>query len=188
MVVQHILAVRKGRREVKNDPDPTEEKEEQEVPSDSVEGGARNSSDTVETKEESQNSEACDNENEKEEDNELKKCEEKEKGVEKEDDEEKEEDEEKDKDKDEEKKMEVDKVESETIEPVKEESRKDEKEKEWVEVDEFYVKYRNFSYLHCEWKTEEELLKGDKRVQGKIKRFMQKMAHLTNIFENVGGN
>lgn len=54
-----------------------------------------------------------------------------------------------------------------------------------VEVDEYYVKYRNFSYLHCEWKTEEELYKGDKRIAAKLKRFRQKMAHSTNIFENV---
>lgn len=53
------------------------------------------------------------------------------------------------------------------------------------EVEEFYVKYRNFSYLHCEWKAEEELFKGDKRIASKLKRFKQKMAHNTNIFENV---
>lgn len=53
------------------------------------------------------------------------------------------------------------------------------------EIEEYYVKYRNFSYLHCEWKTEEELFKGDKRITAKLKRFKQKMAHNTNIFENV---
>lgn len=57
--------------------------------------------------------------------------------------------------------------------------------KKTVEVDEYYVKYRNFSYLHCEWKTEEELMKGDKRIAAKLKRFKQKMANNTNIFENV---
>jgi len=60
--------------------------------------------------------------------------------------------------------------------------------KKTIEVDEYYVKYRNFSYLHCEWKTEEELLKGDKRIAAKLKRFKQKMANNTNIFENVGHN
>lgn len=55
----------------------------------------------------------------------------------------------------------------------------------YIEVEEYYVKYRNFSYLHCEWKTEEELYKGDKRISAKLKRFKQKMAHQTNIFENV---
>jgi len=57
--------------------------------------------------------------------------------------------------------------------------------KKTIEMDEYYVKYRNFSYLHCEWKTEEELLKGDKRIAAKLKRFKQKMANNTNIFENV---
>lgn len=55
----------------------------------------------------------------------------------------------------------------------------------WREVDEYFVKYRNFSYLHCEWKSEEELFKGDKRIAAKLKRFKQKMAHNTNIFENL---
>lgn len=59
------------------------------------------------------------------------------------------------------------------------------KDEDTEEVEEFYVKYRNFSYLHCEWKTEEELFKGDKRIATKLKRFKQKMAHNTNIFENV---
>lgn len=52
-----------------------------------------------------------------------------------------------------------------------------------VDVEEYFVKYRNFSYLHCEWKTEEELYKGDKRIFSKIKRFKQKQAQQTNIFE-----
>lgn len=54
-----------------------------------------------------------------------------------------------------------------------------------VDVEEYYVKYRNFSYLHCEWKTEEELMKGDKRIIAKLKRFKQKQAQQMNIFENV---
>lgn len=43
-----------------------------------------------------------------------------------------------------------------------------------VEVEEFYVKYKNLSYLHCDWRTEEELEKGDKRINQKIKRFKMK--------------
>jgi chromodomain-helicase-DNA-binding protein 7 len=43
-----------------------------------------------------------------------------------------------------------------------------------VEVEEFYVKYKNLSYLHCDWRTEEELEKGDKRVNQKIKRWKMK--------------
>ncbi|XP_031342134.1 chromodomain-helicase-DNA-binding protein 7 isoform X2 [Photinus pyralis] len=52
-----------------------------------------------------------------------------------------------------------------------------------VDVEEYYVKYRNFSYLHCEWRTEEELYKGDKRIANKIKRFKQKQQQQLNIFE-----
>ncbi|CAG5021763.1 unnamed protein product [Parnassius apollo] len=52
-----------------------------------------------------------------------------------------------------------------------------------IDVEEYFVKYRNFSYLHCEWKTEEELYKGDKRIFSKIKRFKQKQAQQLNIFE-----
>lgn len=44
---------------------------------------------------------------------------------------------------------------------------------EEVEVEEFYVKYKNFSYLHCQWASVEDLEK-DKRIQQKIKRFKSK--------------
>lgn len=54
-----------------------------------------------------------------------------------------------------------------------------------IEAEEYFVKYRNFSYLHCEWRTEEEMYKGDKRIQAKLKRFKQKQQQNTNIFENV---
>lgn len=56
---------------------------------------------------------------------------------------------------------------------------------QFIEVEEYFIKYRNFSYLHCEWKTEEEMYKGDKRIQAKLKRFKQKQQQNTNIFENV---
>jgi chromodomain-helicase-DNA-binding protein 7 len=55
----------------------------------------------------------------------------------------------------------------------------------FIEVEEYMVKYRNFSYLHCEWRTEDELLKGDKRVSNKIRRFQQKQGQQFNIFENI---
>uniref|UniRef100_A0A8C9WE42 Chromodomain helicase DNA binding protein 6 n=1 Tax=Scleropages formosus TaxID=113540 RepID=A0A8C9WE42_SCLFO len=42
-----------------------------------------------------------------------------------------------------------------------------------LELEEFYVKYRNFSYLHCKWATLEELEK-DPRIHQKIKRFRNK--------------
>lgn len=50
-------------------------------------------------------------------------------------------------------------------------------------MEEYYVKYKNFSYLHCEWRTEEELLRGDKRISQKLKRFHQKRAQSANMFE-----
>ena len=37
-----------------------------------------------------------------------------------------------------------------------------------MEVEEYLVKFKNFSYLHCQWLTEVELLKGDKRVSNKV--------------------
>lgn len=43
-----------------------------------------------------------------------------------------------------------------------------------IEVEEFYVKYKNLSYLHCDWRTLEELEKGDRRISQKIKRYKQK--------------
>ncbi|XP_049709821.1 chromodomain-helicase-DNA-binding protein 7 isoform X2 [Elephas maximus indicus] len=51
--------------------------------------------------------------------------------------------------------------------------RKQKESGEEVEVEEFYVKYKNFSYLHCQWASIEDLEK-DKRIQQKIKRFKAK--------------
>ncbi|XP_075701737.1 chromodomain-helicase-DNA-binding protein 6 isoform X3 [Rhinoderma darwinii] len=50
-----------------------------------------------------------------------------------------------------------------------------------LEVEEFYVKYRNFSYLHCKWATLQDLEK-DPRIQQKIKRFRNKQAQMKLIF------
>uniref|UniRef100_A0A182SIN7 Chromodomain-helicase-DNA-binding protein 7 n=1 Tax=Anopheles maculatus TaxID=74869 RepID=A0A182SIN7_9DIPT len=55
----------------------------------------------------------------------------------------------------------------------------------FIDVEEYFVKYRNFSYLHCDWRTEDELLKGDKRVGNKIKRFLMKQQQQLNIFESL---
>ncbi|XP_049893601.1 chromodomain-helicase-DNA-binding protein 6 isoform X1 [Epinephelus moara] len=49
------------------------------------------------------------------------------------------------------------------------------------ETEEFYVKYRNFSYLHCKWATLEELEK-DPRIHQKIKRFRTKQAQMKHLF------
>lgn len=51
-----------------------------------------------------------------------------------------------------------------------------------IEVEEFFVKYKNLSYFHCEWRTEEELEKGDRRIGQKIKRFRQKKDTM-NMFD-----
>ncbi|XP_054164988.1 chromodomain-helicase-DNA-binding protein 7-like isoform X2 [Oppia nitens] len=51
-----------------------------------------------------------------------------------------------------------------------------------IEVEEFFVKYKNLSFLHCEWKTEEELERGDRRVGQKLKRFKQKKDTM-NMFD-----
>ena len=67
------------------------------------------------------------------------------------------------------------------VEPAK--PAKPKKPPRTIEVEEYYVKYKNFSYLHCEWRTEEELLRGDKRVTQKLKRFHQKKAQAANMFE-----
>lgn len=45
---------------------------------------------------------------------------------------------------------------------------------EEVEVEEIFVKYKNFSYLHCEWRTIEELEPFDKRISQKVRRFKLK--------------
>ena len=52
-----------------------------------------------------------------------------------------------------------------------------------IEVEEYLVKFKNFSYLHCQWLTEEELHRGDKRISQKIKRFKQKREKSANVLE-----
>lgn len=53
---------------------------------------------------------------------------------------------------------------------------------QYTNVEEFFVKYKNYSYLHCEWATMEQLEK-DKRIQQKIKRFRTKHAQMRHIFQ-----
>ncbi|XP_054470354.1 chromodomain-helicase-DNA-binding protein 9 isoform X6 [Anoplopoma fimbria] len=53
-----------------------------------------------------------------------------------------------------------------------------------VEGEEFFVKYKNYSYLHCEWATEQQLVK-DKRIQQKIKRFKMKQAQRALFFADM---
>ena len=51
---------------------------------------------------------------------------------------------------------------------------------------EYLVKFKNFSYLHCQWLTEEELTRGDKRIAGKVKRYHQKREKTANMLEFCG--
>lgn len=54
-----------------------------------------------------------------------------------------------------------------------------------IEVEEYLVKFKNFSYLHCQWLTEEELHRGDKRISQKIKRFKQKREKSFNLMDLI---
>jgi chromodomain-helicase-DNA-binding protein 7 len=52
-----------------------------------------------------------------------------------------------------------------------------------IEVEEFFVKYKNLSYLHCEWRTRDELFYSDKRIDQKIKRFKTKKQQQAQIYD-----
>ncbi|XP_068604555.1 chromodomain-helicase-DNA-binding protein 8 [Brachionichthys hirsutus] len=52
----------------------------------------------------------------------------------------------------------------------------------YASVEEFFVKYKNYSYLHCEWASLDQLKK-DKRIHQKIKRFKTKHAQMRRIFQ-----
>ncbi|XP_071351598.1 uncharacterized protein chd6 isoform X3 [Trachinotus anak] len=66
-----------------------------------------------------------------------------------------------------------------SVRAVKKETSSSEDQAE--DTEEFYVKYRNFSYLHCKWATLEELEK-DPRIHQKIKRFRTKQAQMKHLF------
>uniref|UniRef100_A0A672KZZ6 Chromodomain-helicase-DNA-binding protein 8 n=1 Tax=Sinocyclocheilus grahami TaxID=75366 RepID=A0A672KZZ6_SINGR len=53
---------------------------------------------------------------------------------------------------------------------------------QYTNVDEFFVKYKNYSYMHCEWASLEQLER-DKRIHQKLKRFKTKQAQMRNIFQ-----
>ncbi|KAG7227376.1 hypothetical protein INR49_000381 [Caranx melampygus] len=53
---------------------------------------------------------------------------------------------------------------------------------QYTNVEEFFVKYKNYSYLHCEWASLDQLEK-DKRIHQKIKRFKTKHAQMRHIFQ-----
>uniref|UniRef100_A0A3Q3DIW6 Chromodomain helicase DNA binding protein 8 n=1 Tax=Hippocampus comes TaxID=109280 RepID=A0A3Q3DIW6_HIPCM len=52
---------------------------------------------------------------------------------------------------------------------------------QYTSLEEFFVKYKNYSYLHCEWATLGQLEK-DKRIHQKIKRFKTKHAQMRHFF------
>lgn len=166
MVVQHILCSRIGKREVK----PTVPEVKAESPVEKTESDTPNKEGEDEIKEETP---------EKEPDVELDNKDEKE--IETSDDKKSSdiENETKDNSKEEEEE------EEEEVSESKQEDAVAEVKPQIIEIEEYFVKYRNFSYLHCEWRTEEELYKGDKRIQAKLKRFKQRQQQNTNIFENV---
>uniref|UniRef100_H3CR68 Chromodomain-helicase-DNA-binding protein 8 n=1 Tax=Tetraodon nigroviridis TaxID=99883 RepID=H3CR68_TETNG len=53
---------------------------------------------------------------------------------------------------------------------------------QYANAEEFFVKYKNYSYLHCEWASLEQLEK-DKRIHQKIKRFKTKHAQMSRLFQ-----
>ena len=67
--------------------------------------------------------------------------------------------------------------------PPAKKSKKSESTASVIQVEEFLVKFKNFSYLHCQWLTEEELYRGDKRIGQKVKRFKQKREKSGNVLE-----
>lgn len=51
--------------------------------------------------------------------------------------------------------------------------------------EEFFVKFKNYSYLHCEWATTEKLARGDKRIHMKIKRYKVKQQNSMSLFSEM---
>ncbi len=52
----------------------------------------------------------------------------------------------------------------------------DDDDGEEIEIEEFFVKFKSLSYLHCAWLSRDELFANDKRIDQKIKRFKIKKA------------
>ncbi|XP_018115294.1 chromodomain-helicase-DNA-binding protein 8 isoform X1 [Xenopus laevis] len=53
---------------------------------------------------------------------------------------------------------------------------------EYFEIEEYFVKYKNYSYLHCEWATIEQLER-DKRIHQKLKRFKTKITQMQHFLQ-----
>ncbi|XP_071217422.1 chromodomain-helicase-DNA-binding protein 8-like isoform X3 [Salvelinus alpinus] len=52
----------------------------------------------------------------------------------------------------------------------------------YINAEEFFVKYKNYSYMHCEWATLEQLER-DKRIHQKLKRFKAKHAQMRLLLQ-----
>uniref|UniRef100_A0A4W5RJS6 Chromodomain helicase DNA binding protein 8 n=1 Tax=Hucho hucho TaxID=62062 RepID=A0A4W5RJS6_9TELE len=52
----------------------------------------------------------------------------------------------------------------------------------YINAEEFFVKYKNYSYMHCEWATLEQLER-DKRIHQKLKRFKIKHAQMRLLLQ-----
>ncbi|XP_028283528.1 chromodomain-helicase-DNA-binding protein 8 isoform X3 [Parambassis ranga] len=53
---------------------------------------------------------------------------------------------------------------------------------QYTNAEEFFVKYKNYSYLHCEWASLNQLER-DKRIHQKLKRFKTKHAQMRHLFQ-----
>lgn len=58
-------------------------------------------------------------------------------------------------------------------------------DEEFGSYEEFLVKFKNYSYLHCEWATAEKLARGDKRIHMKIKRYRAKQQNSMAFFSEL---
>ena len=177
MIVQIILASRTGTRELDDDDEIKKVEPEVKKPEPVENGEAKAEEVKEETEEKKEDSD--DNKEETESSDKKEEEENKEETEETKDLKDVKEDEDKDKASDEAKPDET-KIESPTKTEPKVEPKKPSKT---VEVEEYLVKFKNFSYLHCQWLTEEELLRGDKRVSQKIKRYQQKKDKSANMMD-----
>ena len=177
MIVQIILASRTGTRELDDDDEIKKVEPEVKKPEPVENGEAKAEEVKEETEEKKEDSE---DKTEETESSDKKEEEEKKEEIEEMKDlKDVKEDEDKDKASDEAKPEET-----KPTSPIKTEPKVEPKKpSKTVEVEEYLVKFKNFSYLHCQWLTEEELLRGDKRVSQKIKRYQQKKDKSANMMD-----
>jgi chromodomain-helicase-DNA-binding protein 7 len=85
-----------------------------------------------------------------------------------------------------EEKVQIEKVQEDEEEEEEEEEEVSEYEEDGgeIEVEQFFVKYKSLSYLHCEWRSRDELFYSDKRIDQKIKRFKTKKQQTVNFYND----